>query len=510
MGYLTIRARLRFAALVAVVGAILLAVLTLWGGQRGGRALEAMLEGSVKPLVALQRIDGSLSAVRARAAGLLLDQYAAPGNLSHLRQVRKLVDEAWVQASALSATNDEHATLLKQLREGWPTVGSMLDDLDKAYDAGDRNRVDDLLQSAWPVAHKSFIKHLQAAIPLQEAGAHATYEHAVRENRQAAILAIAVACLLAGSMLLIMMVTTRSVMAGLHQAGELSKAIADGDLSDRPVADRRDELGALMSSLINMRTSLASLVGNIRQTADSIQVASAEVATGNADLSQRTEQTASNLQQAASSMEQLTGTVRHSAESARTANQLAESAASVAMRGGEVVSQVVSTMEDINQSSRRIGDIIGTIDGIAFQTNILALNAAVEAARAGEQGRGFAVVAGEVRSLAQRSAEAAREIKALIGASVDKVETGSKLVADAGSTMSDIVAGVQRVTDIIGEITAGSLEQSEGIAQISGAVSQLDQMTQQNAALVEQSAAAAESLRDQAQRLAQSVTVFRV
>ncbi|NUP88094.1 MAG: chemotaxis protein, partial [Burkholderiaceae bacterium] len=248
----------------------------------------------------------------------------------------------------------------------------------------------------------------------------------------------------------------------------------------------------------------------IRQTADSIQVASTEVATGNQDLSQRTEQAASNLQQTASSMEQLTATVRQSADAAAQANQLAASAAEVAQRGGQVVQQVVTTMDAINASSKKIADIIGVIDGIAFQTNILALNAAVEAARAGEQGRGFAVVAGEVRSLAQRSAEAAREIKALIGNSVDKVETGSRLVTDAGSTMNEIVASVQRVTDIIGEITAASSEQSAGLGTINVSVVQLDQMTQQNAALVEESAAAAESLRDQASRLAGLVATFRL
>jgi methyl-accepting chemotaxis protein len=259
-----------------------------------------------------------------------------------------------------------------------------------------------------------------------------------------------------------------------------------------------------------MQDRLRGLVGQIRQSADSIQVASAEVASGNADLSVRTEQAASNLQQTASSMEQLTGTVRQSADSASTANQLASSAATVAQRGGQVVSQVVSTMDEINTSSKKIVDIIGTIDGIAFQTNILALNAAVEAARAGEQGRGFAVVASEVRSLAQRSAEAAKEIKALIGASVDKVASGSKLVQDAGSTMTEIVASVQRVTDIIGEITAAAAEQSAGIGQVNTAVTQHDQMTQQNAALVEESAAAAESLKDQAQRLAGVVGTFRL
>jgi methyl-accepting chemotaxis protein len=246
-------------------------------------------------------------------------------------------------------------------------------------------------------------------------------------------------------------------------------------------------------------------VGQVRESSESIEVASTEVATGNVDLSQRTELAAGNLQRTASSMEQLTATVRQSADSARTANQLASSAAEVA-----VVSQVVSTMDEIDASSKKIADIIGVIDGIAFQTNILALNAAVEAARAGEQGRGFAVVAGEVRNLAQRSAEAAREIKTLIGASVGRVESGARLVQDAGATMTEIVASVQRVTDIIGEISAAASEQSQGIGAINGAVTELDRMTQQNAALVEESAAAAESLKEQAKRLAAVVSKFRL
>jgi methyl-accepting chemotaxis protein len=304
---------------------------------------------------------------------------------------------------------------------------------------------------------------------------------------------------------------TRSIKQPIEHAVKVAERIAEGDLgSTMEVGSSQDEIGRLLQAIAAMQGRLRGLVGEIRQTADSIQVASAEVATGNADLSQRTEQAASNLQQTASSMEQLTGTVRQSADAASQANQLAASAAEVAQRGGNVVAQVVKTMDAINASSKKISDIIGVIDGIAFQTNILALNAAVEAARAGEQGRGFAVVAGEVRSLAQRSAEAAREIKSLIGNSVDKVETGSRLVTDAGSTMNEIVASVQRVTDIIGEITAASTEQSQGLGQINGAVTQLDQMTQQNAALVEESAAAAESLREQASRLSGLVGMFRL
>jgi methyl-accepting chemotaxis protein len=302
----------------------------------------------------------------------------------------------------------------------------------------------------------------------------------------------------------------RSVLRPLQQATAAAGRIGQLDLSGDIHTDRRDEIGELMRALQQMQESLGRIVGQVRDSADSIRTASAEVAAGNADLSHRTEHAASNLQQTASSMEQLTGTVRHSADAAAQANQLAGSAREVARRGGEVVEQVVSTMDEIHAASSKIADIIGTIDGIAFQTNILALNAAVEAARAGEQGRGFAVVAGEVRSLAQRSADAAKEIKGLIGASVDKVASGATLVADAGRTMKDIVASVQRVSDIIGEISAASAEQSGGIGQVNAAVVQLDQMTQQNAALVEQGAAAAESLKEQAGRLAQAVDAFRL
>jgi methyl-accepting chemotaxis protein len=301
----------------------------------------------------------------------------------------------------------------------------------------------------------------------------------------------------------------RSIRKPLQDANELASSIAQGDLSRQINTSRGDEFGDLMKSLAAMSESLGHMVQQVRRNTDSIAIASSEIATGNNDLAQRTEQTSSHLQSTASSMSHLTQNVQLSADNARQASTLAATASSVAERGGDVVRQVVLTMEDINVSSRKISDIISVIDGIAFQTNILALNAAVEAARAGEQGRGFAVVASEVRSLAGRSAEAAKEIKMLINASVDKVASGTQLVSDAGATMNDIVQSVRKVVDVIGEITAASGEQSAGISEINSAIGNLDQMTQQNAALVEQSAAAAESLRDQADQLAQAVAVFK-
>ncbi|MFG6465226.1 methyl-accepting chemotaxis protein [Roseateles sp. BYS87W] len=295
----------------------------------------------------------------------------------------------------------------------------------------------------------------------------------------------------------------------LQRAIAVAEAVAGGDLTTDARADTQDETGQLMAALARMNTGLLDLVTQIRQSADSISTASREIATGNQDLSSRTEHQASALQETAASMQQMTGTVQQAAESSRQANQLASAAMQVAEQGGTVVQRVVQTMGEISDSSRKVADIIGTIDGIAFQTNILALNAAVEAARAGEQGRGFAVVAGEVRALAQRSATAAREIKSLIQTSVERVESGSALVGEAGTTMEQIVTQIRRMTDLLAEINASAAEQSTGITQVNQAVTSIDQGTQQNAALVEESAAAAESLQQQAAGLSQVVAKFK-
>ena len=305
-------------------------------------------------------------------------------------------------------------------------------------------------------------------------------------------------------------VLTMGIVRPLRTAVEIARKVADGDLTAQIDASAKDETGQLLQALKDMNTSLLNIVSEVRTGTDSIATSSTEIAAGNQDLSSRTEEQAGSLEETASSMEELTSTVKQNADNARQANQLAASAAQVAVKGGEVVAQVVGTMESINASSNKIVDIISVIDGIAFQTNILALNAAVEAARAGEQGRGFAVVASEVRNLAQRSASAAKEIKTLIGTSVEQVNAGSMLVAQAGSTMNDIVDSVQRVSDIITEITAASSEQSVGIDEINRAIGQMDAVTQQNAALVEESAAAAESMQHQAHNLAQVVSVFKL
>jgi len=406
--------------------------------------------------------------------------------------------------------NPKAKEMLKTLGEQRVTYNEARDKMYAALKNPDRTELEAVIKDKLQPSAEAYLGTLSQLKAFEDHLADERIAEVAAEvhTTQMTLITLAALSLVAG--VLGAIVITRSVTRPLMEAVSAAQVIAGKDLSQRLDSARKDELGDLLRALGAMQSSLHSMVSQVRSSTDSISTASTQIASGNQDLSTRTEQTASNLQEAASSMEELTGTVKQSADSARQANQLAASAANVAARGGDVVSKVVSTMDDINNSSKKIADIIGVIDGIAFQTNILALNAAVEAARAGEQGRGFAVVAGEVRSLAQRSAQAAKEIKELIGASVEKVDSGSKLVADAGKTMQEIVSSVQRVTDIIGEITAAAAEQSDGIGQVSTSVSELDRMTQQNAALVEESAAAAESLREQALRLTQVVGTFRI
>lgn len=360
-----------------------------------------------------------------------------------------------------------------------------------------------------PVAG-NLLGSIQALVKVQEAQRDTAkaQAHTAREN--ATLMGSIVAAVVTLIAVVMTLVLVKSITEPLHQIVEVAQAISAGDLTQTIQTERKDEFGDLLVAFAQMSDRLRGLVSEVRTGIDSVAVAAGEIATGNNDLSGRTEQTAANLQQTAASIEQLTSTVSQSADTARQANQLAGTAAQAAVRGGEVVGEVVASMQRITDSSRKIADIIGVIDGIAFQTNILALNAAVEAARAGEQGRGFAVVASEVRSLAGRSAQAAKEIKSLIDTSVKNVESGSEQVAQAGQSMAEIVSGVQRVSDLIGEITASANEQREGISQVNRAITNLDQMTQQNAALVEESAAAATAMSDQSRRLTEVVAVFNV
>jgi len=358
--------------------------------------------------------------------------------------------------------------------------------------------------------YAKFDDGIEAMIKLQIDQARQEYDASVA--RYQSLRALAMGCIVVGLVFMVLLGVSlvRGITRSLAQAVRTSEAIASGDLSLSIQSDGKDEISVLLLSMRAMQDSLVRVVTSVRRGAEGVSSASSEIAAGNHDLSARTENQASALEQTAASMEQLSATVKQNAESARLANQLATSASTVAVQGGEVVTQVVQTMQGINESSRRIADIISVIDGIAFQTNILALNAAVEAARAGEQGRGFAVVASEVRSLAGRSAEAAREIKSLINASVERVEQGTALVDRAGVTMAEVVSSIRRVTDIMGEISAASGEQALGVQQVGDAVTQMDQVTQQNAALVEQMAAAASSLNQQAGELVQIVAAFKL
>jgi methyl-accepting chemotaxis protein len=382
-----------------------------------------------------------------------------------------------------------------------------------AVDQGDAATAQTLLWSKAKPQYVQWLASINKLIDYEEAEVQALNKLALEEAAgfravMLTALALALACGIS-----LAWVISRNIVSQLGAEpaalGEAAQRVATGDLSSVPGAAQAPA-GSVLASLGAMQDALARVVGQVRQASDSIATGSAEIANGNSDLSQRTEMQAGNLQQTAATMEQLGTTVRNNADSAKQANQLAQNASAVAAQGGDVVGKVVTTMQGINDSSRKIGDIISVIDGIAFQTNILALNAAVEAARAGEQGRGFAVVASEVRSLAQRSAEAAKEIKTLIGRSVEQVEQGTVLVGQAGKTMGEIVGSIQRVSDIVAEITSATVEQSSGVRQVGEAVSQMDQATQQNAALVEESAAAAESLKSQAHQLVQAVAVFKL
>ena len=513
---LSTRLALGFALLL-----VLLAAMAALGIHRMAQ-IQARLDEIVKvnnvqsKLAVAMRVAVNRVAISTRNLILLTEEADMRAEAEKMKLARADFDAAQRRLGEMFA---DPALSIAEERELFAKVGTLLaearDSIDQVVAHGLKNENDEatriLVKFAQP-RQDAVMKALTELSDLEDrlnekagAEAQAGYESGRRVMVLLAVLAVGLGT--ASAWLL-----TRSVLRQLgadpSEAVEVVHRIARGDLA-RPVPVRDGDNASLLAAMRDMQQALAGVVEGIRNGADGIATGSGQIAAGNADLSQRTEEQASNLQQTAASMEQLTGTVQHNADNARQASQLAQGASTVAARGGEVVNEVVRTMDDISASSRKIAEIIGVIDGIAFQTNILALNAAVEAARAGEQGRGFAVVASEVRALAQRSAAAAREIKGLIGASVEKVEAGTSLVAQAGSTMTDLVGQVKRVSDLINEISTATVEQTSGIGQINDAVTQLDQVTQQNAALVEESAAAADSLRTQAARLVEAVAVFR-
>ena len=514
LGRLSIRARLYFGTIFSLVLLVIIGAMGFIALDRTRGTLEVLFSQRVQTLTDMSDLRTALGDLR-RAEKDIIINFNNTVEVAALREswgktlaaLRKsLADVRQVQAgdAAFVAAIDKSLDEIKQYEGGIVPI----------FDQIERAQIDGAGGGAYADRLKT---HMEATDQLFSRLATSAREQ-MQEARQgvdalAATMSglIGVALVLALAVLIpLTYLSVRSITRSLAQARDLAERIAGGDLSRDTQALNHDEVGQLVTAMGRMQQSLRGLVRQVQDAAGNISTASSEIATGNHDLSQRTEQTAANLEEAASSMEMLTSTVQQSAQASRQASDFASSAAEVAARGGAVVSQVVSTMDQITTSSRKIADITGVIDSIAFQTNILALNAAVEAARAGEQGRGFAVVASEVRSLAQRSAGAAKEIKELIGSSVERVEDGSRLVSQAGQTMTEIVGSVRRVSGIIHEITASAAEQSDNIGHISQSVTQLDQKTQQNAALVEQSTAASESLREQALQLTRAVSQFKL
>ena len=515
-----VRITQRFIAVIAVYSlafAVVMAV-SLWGLMSAKDSLKTVHDDAMKPaMLAGESVD---KIVQNRLQVLLAFQHAPDGPLASIHTHPTTLHIDAIEANRVEAnriftemeskvSGPEERAIFESTKSSRGLWRDKLDQVVKAIQAGDYSPATmALFLAAGRTEGEAAVKALMAYRDYQVQQASDAYE-AANDRYQSALVVFTLAILLGGlpAVVMTVMLLTR-LRAGFKLADETATAIAGGDLSNAVPHAGSDEIGHLLGQMDIMRTNLHRVISQVRHGSDAIATAASEVATGTLDLSNRTESQASSLEQTAAATEQLASTVQHNAENASQANQLAVTASAVAAQGGSVVSQVVSTMEAINTSSRKIVDIISVIDGIAFQTNILALNAAVEAARAGEQGRGFAVVASEVRLLAGRSAEAAREIKNLISDSVDKVGVGTQQVAQAGATMQEIVTGIQRVADIVGEIASASREQSTGLAQINQAVTQLDSVTQQNAALVEETSAASSALQEQAHDLASLAASF--
>jgi len=499
-----------FAAMLLAIGATGLAA--VW---KTNESLRTVYEDRTVPAADLGEIRALLlhNRVSVNRALLTATPEMVKARVGEIERNIVTISKIWDAYMKTKLTDEEARLALQFGQDRKAFLDEAMRPIITAMEQGDLERAGRLVSDKLRPLAEPMEKRLDELVKLQTDVAREEYHSAVARFSLITWLMMAGigAALAVGSLfgLLVARGIGRELGGEPATAAELVESVAGGDLAVR-IELRPGDDTSLMANLKRMQDALVRLVSRVRDNADSVSSASTQIAQGNQDLSSRTEEQASALQQTASSMEQLSAAVRHNADNATQANQLARGSCALAEKGGQVVAQVVETMRGINESGRRIADIIGVIDGIAFQTNILALNAAVEAARAGEQGRGFAVVAGEVRLLAQRSAAAAKEIKGLIGASVERVERGSVLVDQAGATMTEVVTSIRRVTDLIGEITTASDEQSEGVLQVGQAVSQMDQATQQNAALVEESAAAAESLKQQAGNLVDTVSVFKL
>jgi methyl-accepting chemotaxis protein len=513
MNLRSLRIGTRLTAGFGIILAMLIAVLVA-DNLISTRNRQSMIEGlevsNTKSMLAAE-IKSTLleSGIAMRNIGLQTDLGAMKKEEERVSALRQRYAQAHDRLAALGLADDEKKILaditrLDQeidipFREAIRLIG--------AFNSEDAIK---LIATRIDPLNRQALVEINKLVELQQAAAHRLLDSTVASGRQLMHLLFVIGAIALGAGGALAWMLTSSIVQPLRDAVAVARRVAAGELSAAVGVTGKDEVSQLLHALRDMNDSLSRIVGEVRLGTDAITVASREIASGNTDLSARTESQAGALQQTASAMEELTSTVRQNAENAKQANQLVTSASEAAAKGGEVVGQVVSTMGSIKDSSRKIVDIIGVIDGIAFQTNILALNAAVEAARAGEQGRGFAVVASEVRNLAQRSAGAAREIKQLISDSVEKVDAGGQLVDQAGKTMDNLVASVMHVADIMREITAASEEQSSGIEEVNRAIAQMDRMTQQNAALVEQAAAAAQSMQQQSAGLGQTVSVFRI
>ncbi|WP_407273710.1 methyl-accepting chemotaxis protein [Dickeya ananatis] len=494
------------------LGILIMGAIGMFTAEKANQSLKTVYEDRTVVLAQLEKMEWLMQRNRILLMDMLLLPNAAnkQQRVDELNQNTTRIDQVWREYRATYLTPDE-TRLADQFAENLQRYNREgIQPTDSAIRAGQMEQAIRLYDNSVSPMEKQSHAVLSQLVTLQVDVAKEEYTQSVQRYQWLKTLAIlAVLAGISGAVIFGWLMV-RGIVRSLLQAQSAAEAVANGDLTYPITVRGRDEITVVLNTLSHMQESLGRIVTQVRHGAESVRMASGEIAHGNHDLSARTESQASALEQTAASMEQLSATVKQNADNARQANQLAQTASQVAEQGGSVVTQVVETMREINDSAQRIADIISVIDGIAFQTNILALNAAVEAARAGEQGRGFSVVAGEVRALAQRSAESAREIKALISSSVERIENGSTLADKAGSTMHDVVNSIRRVTDIMGEISSASHEQSSGVSQIGDAVVSMERTTQQNAALVEEMAAAAGSLSGQAEELVQAVGVFRL